>query len=152
MFELTLVLSLALAVSVGGVAFLWPRTFASGYPIFSSFAFTTGVVERSDIRRCGSRGERVDLTYRYSVNGYAYEGNKLMHADCVRYSRARLEEVQRAFLPGDSVIVYYNPTQPEYSVLRKDFPLDFIVAPIIAVVCTLCLALMARSRIRRLQT
>jgi hypothetical protein len=150
-FELVLSLSLALVVSVGGVAFFWPRTFGSGYPVFGLFAYTAGVIERSEMSGCGRRSERIDLAYRYSVAGKNYVGSKLMHEDCFHYSREWLNEIQRGYLPGDSVIVYYNPTSPQYSVLRKDFPSGFVMFPLTIVGFLSALVVIARNRVRRLR-
>jgi Protein of unknown function (DUF3592) len=152
-FELVLVLALAIAICVAGTMTLWPSTFGSGRPIFSNFAHAVGIVQYSDVVSCrnSNKGVKLDVRYEYFIAGKKYAGTKLMHDECWRYQREWMEEMRAALRQGTSVSVYYNPNQPEYAVLRKDFPSSFVAGPVILSVGLICLVLIIRSRVRMLR-
>ena len=58
-----------------------------------------------------------DVRYRYTVNGKAYNGNKVIAADYSSSSASRAGKITRQYKKGSNVNVYYNPENPGEAVL-----------------------------------
>ena len=58
------------------------------------------------------------IQYRYEVNGIRYQGTRLQIAKYSYATRQAAERVLKPLAPGQAVTVYYQPTDPSFSVLR----------------------------------
>lgn len=64
-----------------------------------------------------TREWRIDLNYRYTVNGHTYQNNRI-RALLPRFgSEAEALSIQRRFPAGAEVPVYHDPAKPQSSVL-----------------------------------
>ena len=59
-----------------------------------------------------------EISYSYDIDGYEYRGNRRSFADYSSSNRRRAEKIIARFAPGVDVPVYYNPEDPEKSVLE----------------------------------
>jgi hypothetical protein len=59
-----------------------------------------------------------DIMYRYTVDGYEYNGNRRTFADYKSSNRNRAEKIVGQYAPATDVPVYYRPDDPEESVLE----------------------------------
>jgi len=58
--------------------------------------------------------KRIHISYEYRVNGIAYKNSRVNFQD----DRASKKEIRSQYNVGDALRVYYNPDDPEQSVLQ----------------------------------
>ena len=59
-----------------------------------------------------------EVSYRYVVEGFEYNGNRRSFADYSSSSIRRAEKIVAQYMPGTEVTVYYRPDEPDESVLE----------------------------------
>lgn len=101
-----------------GVGILWGALRA--LPSYK-YPSTDGVV--LDSREIGSRhtpqlNRKLDLSFRYRVNGREYVGTRAAFGDDIAHD-SNSAEARRNWQPGARVRVYYNPANPADSALRR---------------------------------
>jgi hypothetical protein len=67
----------------------------------------------------GRHGDEVvpHITYQYQVNGQAYHSDRYAFDSGSAYDRGDVTQSLREYVPGATVKSYYNPNDPEVSVL-----------------------------------
>ena len=89
----------------------WPETRGS---ILSS----TGIFMNSG-------GSYLKVTYRYTINGTSYTGDRYKYGKKYFFWSDTAGEIARETLPkGTEVSVYYNPQHPEQAVIEQGIGLD----------------------------
>ena len=85
------------------------------------------------------------VRYQYSVNGVEYSGHALSFGRS--YSRGDIMQVSKKFPVGHTVAVYYDPANPERSVLMPGGNVGQaeLTFDILLVLVGLCLLLVAAS-------
>lgn len=82
----------------------------------------TGVVLKSKVS-VDSSGDGTtygaDVTYRYKVKGKRYQGDKVTVSEVSTSSRGRAQKIVKRYPKKKKVAVYYDPEEPETSVLEK---------------------------------
>jgi hypothetical protein len=96
----------------------WIRAYAS-----LDWQTTQGKVTTSKAIPCSRRyhrfGSQASIVYKYSVHGASYSSNNITFAfDSLTRSCGNAEKVITQYPLGKSVVVYYDPKNPEQSVLR----------------------------------
>jgi hypothetical protein len=76
---------------------------------------TVGKITRSQVGQGAVRRRGLDLGYRYTVNGIDYAGLRYRYDD--RNGAFNYKAVVKAFPPGSTQTVYYNPANPADTVL-----------------------------------
>ena len=59
------------------------------------------------------------ITYTYSVNGQAYQNDRLVIGGGISGSRGPAEQIVARYPAGSQVPVYYNPANPQEAVLER---------------------------------
>jgi len=59
----------------------------------------------------------VDFEYVYSVHGRSYTGKRVTFSDAVNKTSGSLRKIQELYQGKDQIVVYYNPANPQNSVL-----------------------------------
>jgi len=80
-----------------------------------------GVITRSEVCELGiaiSPDFKPDITYEYELNGQSHVGNRVRTNDGEFDKRSGAEQVVRRYPVGKKVRVYYNPTNPNNSMLE----------------------------------
>ena len=79
---------------------------------------------------------RVNVVFRYSVNGHAYESNRYELVPVSTSFYQQKAEIVQGLRPGVSATCFVDPEAPSQSVLRRDFPaiIYFGLIPIVFVV------------------
>ena len=86
----------------------------------------TVITSRVVSRRMGNRQSHTDLThtpfveYEYQVNDRKYCGSRIMIGG--GQSEVELEGVLNRYPLGASVVVFYNPADPQQAVLQREIP------------------------------
>ncbi len=62
-------------------------------------------------------GTVIDFRYRYTVNGREYTGSRVSWSDFVTKSGRALRRLQESYAGKRGIMVYYDPLDPEESVL-----------------------------------
>lgn len=63
---------------------------------------------------------RLDITYRYEIDGSSHEGNRYKRLPSKSASRAKLERIADRYPVGSSATCFVDPENPGIAVLRKD--------------------------------
>ena len=84
---------------------------------------TQGKITSSKAIPCSRKydrfGSQASIVYKYSVNSVSYSSNNITFTfDSLAPSCGNAEKIMTQFPLGKSVIVYYDPKNPEKSVLR----------------------------------
>jgi hypothetical protein len=106
----------------------------------SRWPSTEGTVESSEVKseiretREDNRTRRrreyfAEVVYQFEVDGRSYRGQRLRFASVVSDSPAAAERDVAAHPVGSSVRVYYDPAQPEESVLDRSFATSSFLLP-----------------------
>lgn len=93
-----------------------------------SYASTTGVMTHAEVARDHSGGDGgpptvvygPSLEYRYTVDGVEYTGTRYQAINIHDQNRSRAEAIVREHQPGTEVTVYYDPGNPQTSVLNRE--------------------------------
>jgi len=88
----------------------------------SSWPTAEGMVTSSEVARVSDADGGVtyspELTYEYSTSNTAYEGHTIKFGENSYSSRRKAEGIASGYPIGKKVIVYYDPQDPERSVLE----------------------------------
>jgi hypothetical protein len=76
---------------------------------------TEGEIMRSQLGQGAVRHRGVDMSYRYTIHGQDYTGHRYRYDD--RNGAFDYRAVTRAFPPGSTRTIYYNPSNPADAVL-----------------------------------
>ncbi len=86
-----------------------------------------------------------DVTYRYKVKGNTYENDKVTASEVSTSNRGRAKKIVKRYRVGKKVAVYYDPDDPEESVLETGLTgaswflpgmgLAFFIIPLIILIC-----------------
>ena len=68
----------------------------------------------------------VDVRYRYEVDGQKFEGSRLRFGNVSYKKRSKAQKETDRFLPGKEVEVFYDPANPQSSVLIKGSGLSWL--------------------------
>lgn len=87
---------------------------------------TEGTVVTAELRRQTRKGKAdhwfVDRTYRYEVDGRAFESKRSSHTSTSYASREGAQRVVDANPPGSKITVWYDPADPSVAVLDRSPP------------------------------
>ena len=88
----------------------------------ASWPTVEGVVTESDVSYStdaeGAESYSPEVTYRYQINDVLYENNTIKFGENAYGSRRRAEQIAATYPVGKGVTVYFNPDQPDRSVLE----------------------------------
>jgi hypothetical protein len=90
--------------------------------------------EADDSGEGGPKVFRAAVTYRYTVDGKAFEGDRIDLNDLATSNPAPAQDALRAFSAGSSVDVFYEPKEPSRSVLRPGISGASAILPSVGVV------------------
>ncbi len=88
-----------------------------------------GDLDSADLRRVVYRGKEVNGTldqasadivsfaYHYQVHGQTYRGTRVTFSDAINKTSSSLKKIQAMHQGKDQIVVYYNPKNPDQSVL-----------------------------------
>ncbi|QQE11839.1 DUF3592 domain-containing protein [Planctomycetota bacterium] len=106
-----------------------------------SFEQVTGSVTSSSIQSLTSkRGRKYQpkMNYIYTVNNKEYRDDKLAFGRDVSFkSQVDAEDWLEENISGNEVVVYYNPNDPEVSVIDKNTPGYIYFIPLITIGVTI---------------
>ena len=85
---------------------------------------TSGGPVRS--RKGSSKRYSVDVRYRYEVDGQEFEGDRLRFGNVSYKSRSKAQKVMNRYPRGKEVEVFYDPENPQSSVLIKGIGLSWL--------------------------
>jgi len=68
----------------------------------------------------------VDVRYQYEVDGQKFEGSRLRFGKVSYKKRSKAQKEKNLFLPGKEVEVFYDPANPQSSVLIKGIGLSWL--------------------------
>lgn len=88
----------------------------------ASWPTAEGIVTESEVSHStdseGGDSYSPEVTYRYQVGNLFYENNTIKFGENAYSSRRRAEQIAATYPVGRGVTVYYNPDQPDRSVLE----------------------------------
>jgi hypothetical protein len=117
---------------------LWPlyRSYrADAWPTVCGSVITSRLEESHDSE--GGNTYRVDIHYRYPVNGKTFYSNQYDSSGTKTYSgiaKAHKQQIVQAHRAGQEVVVHYNPADPSDAMLTTTLPdgtLSFIWFPLL---------------------
>jgi hypothetical protein len=86
-----------------------------------------GVIDESriDTQRAKNdqKKQRLVIRYHYNIDGHSYRNDKAQFLDNVFYPNTSKQQVVARFPAGQTVRVYYNPSDPQTAVLITGFPM-----------------------------
>ena len=118
--------------------------------IHAAYQTTTGTVQRAGVVEDPGSGRRGRTTYRgviefkYALNDRSFTGNRFAAGVFFRESQTQTAASARVaeHPPGSHVIVYYDPADPEHSVLDPHVPFAmWFVTPLVALFAVIWAAL-----------
>ncbi len=116
------IFSSLLIITGAGLIYLNSRVITEGMAA-KSWSRVTGIVINSEI--AGKRAFHPEITFRYAVNGHVYDFKTDLGTPGFGNKRSRLdtaERIIRDYQIGDSVNVYYDPSDPVRATLRTGPP------------------------------
>jgi|TARA_Y100000310_G_C20564064_1_gene754556 hypothetical protein len=109
---------------VGGAGLLWNGWITGNAFTTRSWNTTVGMVYSSEIEfataSLGATGGAFyspDVTYRYQIAGTSYSGHSIYYSDQALLSFEAAQRLVDRFPTGEVTTVYYNPGNPEETVL-----------------------------------
>jgi Protein of unknown function (DUF3592) len=115
-----------------GLAGLWSHYPFVDYGLGTELSITSGVILSSTtrLRDTSSRYNFYEpvVTYKYQVDGVSYIGTgiRLGWNDSTRFEDQAKVSAQK-YTVGSSERIYYAKKNPQFSLLIKDFPYDYII-------------------------
>lgn len=98
-------------------------------------------------RTTGSSRRRysVDIRYRYEVDGQQFEGSRLSYGKETYKKRSKAQKIVSQFLPRKKIDVFFDPENPESSVLIKGSGLAWLAVALGAGAFILGLVVLVRT-------
>lgn len=79
---------------------------------------TAGILRKAEVARTSVNFYYADVAYTYAVAGNAYSGSRIAASDGEYKDRDGAVQALQGLQVGQPVTVYYNPVDPDRSVLR----------------------------------
>lgn len=107
-----------LFLAFGGASGAWSQHVASGWPTVQGEVISSQIEESSSGK--GGRHYSLTVSYRYTINGQAYEGSGAPSTEdskLVTYSSSKylVEQTREKFFPGAPIVLHVNPENPNMS-------------------------------------
>jgi cell division protein YceG involved in septum cleavage len=121
----TVFIATGIGVSLSGVMTIMNGRTSSSWPSVKGTIIASGVSSERKRETTTQRAyisSDAALIYQYQVNGRAYSSGKIRIGDFAFRSGSRAKEIVSKYPEGKKVIVYYNPKNPEITVLEPGMP------------------------------
>ena len=107
---------------IGGGLSFWGWTILQDARASASWPTAEGIVNSSEVDRStdgeGGTSYSPEISYQYLVNDLNYTNNTIKFGENSYSSRRKAEEIAAAYPVGRQVAVYYDPLEPDKSVLE----------------------------------
>ena len=92
-----------------------------------------------------SKRYSVDVRYRYELDGQEFEGDRLRFGNVSYKSRSKAQKVMNRYPRGKEVEVFYDPENPQSSVLIKGIGLSWLAVGLGAAMFLLGLVMLIKT-------
>lgn len=109
---------------VGGIIAGIRSRRAHSWPTVEGTIIASGVVREhasgssNSMVTGGQNVYKPEVAYEYEINGERYVSNRIELLDVASSNQGRAQSIQSNYKPGDQVRVYYDPENPERSLLK----------------------------------
>ncbi|MCB8944514.1 MAG: DUF3592 domain-containing protein [Ardenticatenaceae bacterium] len=107
---------------VGGGLCFWGWNILQDARASASWPTAVGLITRSEVTEStdaeGGDSYSPEVTYTYQVNSLSYVGNRIKFGENSYNSRNRAQEIAANYPVNKEITVFYEPTQPDNSVLE----------------------------------
>lgn len=119
---MTALFTLGIFVVIGAGLTYWGWNILQNAKASASWPTAEGVVTSSEVSHStdsdGGDSYSPEVTYRYQVGDVRYENNTIKFGENAYSSRRQAENIADTYPVGRDVTVYYDPGQPDRSVLE----------------------------------
>jgi len=112
-------IAIGIAMSSNGYELYSDAKASSQWPTASGVITKSEVGKKRDItsKRRNKFQYSPNIAYSYEIDGFAYESNRLEFVSTISKNSMDIREIVANYKAGDTVTVYYNPSDPGYAVL-----------------------------------